>query len=177
MMARLMPLTAPGYIALVVACACASVAGASPARGAGAALPIAKLTVEATSGGEPTDLDLGADGAVTLRVAPARDGKRVARIVGSTVVAVDGRVLASVGPRGRLTVLGLEKPMRLRGCSLSEGDEGMLTLGPGGDFQRKPPGRKRFGLPAGVRGDVRRACPTALLLYRVLPLLLDPHGG
>jgi hypothetical protein len=65
----------------------------------------------------------------------------------------------------------------LRGCALSGPEEGELTLKPDGTFYLKPPGQKRFSLPAGVRGAFRRACPTALVLYRMLPLLVDGRQG
>jgi hypothetical protein len=139
-------------------------------------LPIAPLIVGATVGGEPADVELRADGAVYLRLSPAREGKLIARVAGATLVANDGRVLASLGPRGRLTVRGFEKPMRLRGCALDDGLEGETTLRPNGEFFLKPPGRKRFPLPAAVQGDFKRACPTALLLYRLLPVFANPNA-
>jgi hypothetical protein len=157
-------------IALIVA---GSTAVAAPHDRPGPPFPIAKLTVEATLGGEPADVELREDGAVYLRLETDREGKLIARIVGSTVKANDGRIFASLGPEGRLTVLGFEKPMRLRGCSLVDGIDGEFTLRSDGELFLKRSGQKRFSLPAAVQGDVRRGCPTALVLYRLLPLFVE----
>lgn len=146
------------------------------ARAAVQALPIAPLTVSTTVGGEPADVELRADGSVYLRLSPAREGRLIARVVGPTLVATDGEIFASLGPHDRLTVRGFEKSMRLRGCSLADAIEGETTLRPNGEFFLKPPGQKRFPLPAAVQGDFKPACPTALLLYRMIPVFADPHA-
>jgi len=147
------------------------------AHRAGAVLPIAKLKVQATAGGEPADIELRENGDVYLRVAPKKEGWRVARVAGSQVIANDGSVLATLRLGGYLTVRGFEKTLRLRGCSLIDDEGTELRLTPNGEFWSKPRGQPRFSLPVGVEGDFRRACPTALLLYRMLPVFIGRGAG
>ena len=122
--------------------------------------------------------------AAEMTLAPAASGKFVARLVGSTVVALDGRVLASWGKDGKLRVPGHEQTVRLRRCSLFErpgnphsDDGGEYRLDANGTFWLKPPRGKTFSLPAGVTDDVKRDCATALILYWMVPILEDQTPG
>ena len=156
-------------MALTVA---AAIAGSTSAARSDPELPIARLKIETTAGGEPVVLELGDDGRISGRGAFQTRAQPVGRIAGPRLLTGDGQPLATLGPGGRVDVRASEKPMRLRGCALIDEDGGEYTVRRNGDFWLKPAGQKRFPLPAHVDGDVRRACPTALLLYRLLPLLL-----
>jgi len=46
-----------------------------------------------------------------------------------------------------------------------------------GTFWLKPRRGKTFSLPAGVTGDVKRDCATALILYWMEPILEDQIPG
>lgn len=118
-------------------------------------------------------MELAEDGVVSLRVALQGRPAPIARIVGSTVVDNAGRVLASLGPGGRLTIRGVEKTLRLRGCALIDSVDGEVTLARDGTFFLQRPGKPRFSLPAGARGAFKRACPTALVLYWMVPVLVS----
>ena len=144
------------------------------------ATPISKLKVATISGGEPVDVDLREDGAIHLRVAPAASGQLVARLVGSTVVALDGRVLAAWGKDGRLRAPGHSQTLHLRRCSLFDrpgdprsDDGGEYGLDAHGNFWLKPPRGKSFSLPASATGNAKRDCATALILYWMVPILED----
>ena len=139
-------------VAVTIAVAGASTSAARAHR-AGAVLPIAKLTVEATVGGEAANVELGEDGGITLHAPLLKREKLVARIAGATVVAADGRVLASLRLGGYVDVDGFDKPLRLRGCSLLDAE--------GAEYRLMP------------RGDFKRACSTAVLLYWMLPLFVN----
>jgi hypothetical protein len=149
-----------------------AVAGAAWAARPGPALPIAKLKIETTLGGEPVALELGEDGRISGRGAFQKQGQLVARIDGPRVLTGEGRPLATLGPGGRIDAAAFERPLRVHGCTLIDDEGAEYTVRRNGDFWLKPAGQKRFPLPAHVEGDVRRACPTALLLYRLLPFLL-----
>jgi len=142
------------------------------AHAAGAALPIAKLNVQASDAGERVDIDLREGGEVFVRVPPQKEGRLAARINGSRVVSTDGSVLATLRTGGYLTVRGFKKTMRLRGCALIDevGTEYLLT--PDGELWSTLRGQSRVSLPAAVEGDFKRACQTAVLLYWMLPVFL-----
>ncbi|HEY7371316.1 MAG TPA: hypothetical protein VIF57_03995 [Polyangia bacterium] len=151
-------------------------AGAASAARSGPALPIASLKIETTMGGEPVVLELGEDGRISGRGAFQQHAQLVGRIDGPRVLTGEGQPLATLGPGGRIDAAAFERPLRVRGCTLIDDEGAEYTVRRNGDFWLKPAGQKRFPLPAHVDGDVRRACPTALLLYRMLPFFLRSNA-